>query len=60
MNNTRLTGNDADGGGDGGLLNHATATLDNVTATGNSAAIGAGIANANLQGIPRGRPLCRR
>ena len=52
MNNTQLTGNNADGGFGGGLLNHATATLNNVSATGNSAAIGAGIANVNLQGIP--------
>ena len=52
MNNTELTGNDADGGVGGGLLNHATATLNNVSFTGNSAGIGAGIANANLQGIP--------
>jgi hypothetical protein len=52
MNNTRLIGNDADGGLGGGLLNHATAMLNNVTVTGNSAALGAGIANVNLQGIP--------
>ena len=52
MNNTRLTGNNADGGIGGGLLNHATAMLNNVTATGNSAALGAGLANVNLQGIP--------
>jgi hypothetical protein len=56
MNNTRLTGNNADGGLGGGLLNHATATLNNVSSTGNSAAIGAGIANVNLQGIPEGTP----
>jgi CHRD domain-containing protein len=54
MNNTQLTGNNADGGFGGGLLNHATAMLNNVSATGNSAAIGAGIANVNLQGIPTG------
>jgi len=52
MNNTEVTGNDADGGIGGGLLNHATATLNNVLFTGNSAGVGAGIANANLQGIP--------
>ena len=56
MNNTQLSGNDADGGFGGGLLNHGTATLNNVKATGNSAGIGAGIANANLQGIPEGTP----
>jgi hypothetical protein len=56
MNNTRLTGNNADGGFGGGLLNHTTATLNNVSLTGNSAAIGAGIANVNLQGLPEGTP----
>ena len=52
MNNTRLTGNDADGGLGGGLLNHGAANLNNVSVSGNKAAIGAGIANVNLQGIP--------
>jgi len=52
MNNTRLIGNDADGGVGGGLLNHAEATLNNVSVTSNSAAIGGGLANVNLQGLP--------